>query len=292
MEEHLYPPDAPLQAYLALAEKYYTEDRLDLAMRVVQDAFAHEGWQPGLWTAFFNELQCEYDARMASDIRQVDEKLSIELPRTEPEYTADFLTQAAVESREKVRGVLGAEFNTPVMVTIFLPDAPAQFIVGTYGYVMHKTGLDKICLPNYTMQSKTEIRNALTHEFAHVANHELVQRELPHWLDEGIAEYVEGMPPESVIRSAAAQYPKLLSLSRAEGAFDNPDLRKDEPGKVIAAYKLSASFIDWWIKQFGLPTLHQALNNIKEGQRVDRAIGHATGHSLRSMERDWRRWLQ
>lgn len=291
MDETLYD-DAPLQAYLALAQKYYNEDRLDLAMRVVQDAFAHEGWEPGLWTAFFYQLQCEYDARMGANILQADDKLSIELPKSDSDEVAQSLKQAALESREKVRSVLGVAFDTPIIITIFLPDAPVHFIVGSYGYVSHKTGLDKICLPHYTLSSPGIIRNALIHELSHVATHELTDHPIPRWLDEGIAEYMEEIPSEAVIRNMVTQYPKLLSLSKIDGSITNASLRKDNPGQVTAAYILAASFIDWWIRQFDLPTLRQAFYYINEGQRVDRAVGHATGHSLRSMERDWRKRLR
>lgn len=290
----IFPGEPPLQAYLELAERYYHDDRLDLAMKVVRDAFERSGWRPGTWTAFYNEIVCESDARAASDPQRLDERLTIETPRTAPPEVAAITRRVAVESREAIAGALGVDWNRPVTVTIFLPDAAVDFIVGSYGYVSHKTGIDKICLPYHTVESRREASDALLHEFAHVATFELAQGEPPEWLDEGIATHFSHELSSRQARfviSTAARTGRMLSLRRIDAILNDSDERKDRPEMVDAAYFLSGSFVEFWVSRHGMGTVRAALLGLRNTDHIDRAIRRATGERLSAMEREWRRRL-
>ena len=140
--------DAPLQAYLEIAYNYYIEDRLDLAMQVVRDASETQGWPANTWIEFYNELQCEADAREASEQHPVDPGLMIEIPSGTSPAVVSELASTALSAREVIRKLLGAEMTRLTMITVFLPDAPTEFISGSHGYTIPKVGLDKICVPH------------------------------------------------------------------------------------------------------------------------------------------------
>lgn len=287
--------DAPLHAYLDIAYAYYMQDRLDAAMAVVTDAFDRQGWPAGLWTEFYNELVCENDARNASDLRQVDDKLSIELSRNEPAGLYERLKAIALEARDEVGSALGIEYLRPVMVTVFLPDAAVDFIIGSHGYVARKAEIDKICLPYDILSSEEETMDALVHEFSHVATFELVRGEPTRWLGEGLAIYMSGDLSTSRAKSLIRQGVKdgkLLRISRLDGAFSSAKLYKDDPKTVETAYYLSGSFVAWWIERKGLASVREALVRIGEGMSERRAIGRAAGMSLWQMGREWRRFMQ
>ncbi len=291
MYEPDLPGEAPLRAYLELAEHYYHEDRLDLAMKVVNDSFEHAGWQPGGWTAFYNEIVCEKDARDESDPLRVDELLTLEVPRSAPAEVLTNTRDATLEARNAVAELLRVEWTRPVMVTVFLPDAAVDFIVGSYGYVSHKTTLDKICLPYDVVTSRREALDALTHEFTHVATFELAHGQPPEWFDEGLATYLSGELKDRQSRfviSTAARTGRMLSLGRIEGVLNDPDERKDNPEMVSAAYLLSGSFIEHWAREHGMESVRKALALLAGGDSIDRAVREATGESLRRMEEQWR----
>jgi hypothetical protein len=281
--------NAPLQAYLEMAQRYYMEDRLDKAMQVVNDAFQEVGWPSGGWDAFYNELVCENDARIASDPRQVD-GLTIELDRTAPARMFSIVSSAALEARAKVKDLMRADFSRPVIITIFQPDAATPFIIGSYGYVMHKHELDKICLPREAVLSYRESLDALTHEFTHIATFELGGHDVPSWMNEGIAQCVSGHRHEDVA-PIIARYPRLISIARVQGALASADMRKDDPGQVHAAYSVAGSIVGYWLDRYGLHTLRAALQRIGNGEDDDHAIRRTLGISRGELEREWRKGI-
>ena len=290
-DEIEYPPDAPLEAYLRIAEEFHREDRLDLAMRVVDDAFKAKGWVPGLWTAFYNELRCEKDARDAALLRRVDDRLTIELQRDAPPSLFQKLRWRALSARQEVERVLSIGLSRPVMITVFLPDAPVGFIVGSYGYVSRKTELDKICLPYRAVVSPGELRDALEHEFTHVAVGQLGGKDVPHWLDEGLATYASGElsgPRAQPVIEKAAREKKMLRLSWIERTLNSADARKDAPADVTAAYYLAAGFVSFWVERHGIESVRGALAAMGEGASVEAAVRRSAGVSLSRLEGEWR----
>lgn len=282
---------APLGAYLQIAENFYREDKLDAAMQVVSDAFGTVGWPPGLWTAFYYELISEKDARDSATLHQIDEQLSIELDRNAPEEAYNELRVNALEARKKVEELLGVELKKPVVITVFLPDAPLDFIVGSHGYFTPKFTINKICIP----QSNISSLHTLIHEFTHAASHELAGREVPSWLEEGLATYVCGDLSNRHVRfviSTVAKNGKLLSISHIENALNSSDLRKDNPGIVEDAYYLAGSLVSYWAERFGFESVCETLVKIGDGQDIEKAFHSVTGTSLRDLERDWRDSLE
>lgn len=283
---------ASLHAYLEIAQTYFAEDRLDMAMKVAQDAFSSVGWPAGLWTAFYNELICEKEARNASELHRVDDSLSIELRREEDEETRRTLVDHAVKARAEIYQALSPEESRSVMITVFLPDAAVDFIVGSHGYVSRKVDFDKICVPYDTLESSKEMLDTLLHEFAHVASYDLVGDDLPAWMDEGLATFLCGdlLRPECPpMVEMGVTKGRLLSLSRLEGAFTDADLYKDDPELVEAAYYLAATMVSFWVERSGLGSVRDALIRIGDGEGVRRSISRATGVSLWQLERAWRR---
>lgn len=286
--------DAPLKAYIELAYRYYMEDRLDVAMQVVNDAFQEVGWPAGAWDEFYNELVCEKDARDASTPRQAD-GVTIELDRTAPERMFHIVSSAAIEARAKIKDALKVEFRRPVTITVFQQDAATEFISGSYGYVMHKHELDKICLPRECVLSYEESLDALAHEFTHVAVYELGGGEVPSWLNEGLAVRMEpdfDARRAPKIDAAISRDPDLLSISHIQASLVSRDLRKDDPSRVDAAYHLAGSIVAWWLDNHGLESLRTALTLIGQGDDDDHAVHRAIGLSRGELEREWRESLK
>lgn len=284
-----------METYLELAEEYYARDDLDTAMRVVQDAFASHGWPPGEWTEFYNALQCEKDARDASAVHRIDDRLSIELDRSAPESLRGSIASAALRAREHVGEVLEVEMERPALITVFLPDAPLDFLSGPHGYVERKRRVDKICLPRRDVESPDEAYSALVHEFVHAATGALAGDAVPAWMDEGLAEHIEDRADDRrsrFVMTSALRSGRLMSVDALESALVTLDTRVDSPAVVEAAYLLARSLIQRWVERFGLPSVHRALVLIGGGQSPQAAVRAATGQSLTALEREWRGHLK
>ena len=290
MQEDYLPDHAPLWAYLKLAEKYYNEDRLDVAMKVVEDAFKDAGWPSGDWSQFFNNLTCEKDARDSALVRKVDSLLSIEIDRGAGDSLCASLGDAAVEARRFAGAELKVEFARPAMVTIFRPDAPIQFIQGPYGYVTHKTEIDKICLPWIYSQHNDIALHALRHEFVHVAVHELAGEDTAKWLNEGLASYLAKdfeRAPALFSEASEALGGGEVSMERVEDVLSTPSLRGGEETAVREAYYLASTFIAYWVSCYTLDSVREVLVRLAQDEDPAHAIHHVTGTSLDEMERQW-----
>jgi hypothetical protein len=285
-----------VDTYIQIARNFYMEDRLNEAMRVIDDAFEQVGWPEGMWTEFYNRLVCEKDARDAATIHKVHDKLFIELDKDAPIYLYEDLKALALDAMRRVGELLNIQFKRPVMVTIFRPDAAVDFIAGSYGYVSHKTTLDKICFPQHVIDTHPGlIMRALMHEFTHVAVYELAGEDITSWLNEGLATYICGDLASREAKYLINLYAKsgrVPLTGQLESILINPKLRKDDPVQVQAAYFLSGSLIEWWADHYGLETIHDTLTRIGKGERQEKAVRHATKKPISDIECEWKKSLQ
>ncbi len=213
-------PYASLNGFLEIVSKLYEDDELEVAVQAVNDAFKTTGWPAGTWTGFYNQLVCEYDARMASDRRELARNLVIELSRAAPPQTHRAVESAALEAFERTQQLLRMEFARTVMVTVFLPDAAIDFIHGEHGYATDKTHLDKICIPWRAIEPRERCLSVLLHEFCHVAQYHLAEgRSIPNWLGEGLAMYAGGERTHNECRYMLESQPRLEAapLDRSHG---------------------------------------------------------------------------
>lgn len=283
--------DAPLEAYMQIAYNFYIEDNLEGAMQVVLDAFERKGWAAGAWDEFYNRLTCESDARAASIQHKADDRLTIELPRNTSQAQIGQISRLALEARNKVAGILEVQFDRPAMITVFLPNAPIEFISGSHGYVEHKVDLDKICVPYEALESDEDTMDTLVHEFTHCAVFELAGNNIVHWMNEGIATYLcgdlESRQARFVVR-ASARNEEHLSTTYLQTTLTDMNLRKDDPLKVQSAYFLAASFVAVWVERVGMKKLREALVRMGKGQNPDKAFWWTTAMTIKEMEACWR----
>lgn len=291
----IFSSGAALGGYLEIVDKLYMDDRLDVALRAAHDAFEATGWPAGGWTEFYNRLVCEKEARDLSVVYKLDSTLTIEISRDAPDAVRDGLKSAALDARQNVTGLLEIELKIPCVVSVFLPDAPLEFISGSYGYAMRKTNISKICLPWETVQSRERALQTLTHEFAHVACYELLEgKDEPSWLAEGLALYLCDDVSDEECRQLVRSDPKfarLLSMSHLQTALSSNDMRKDDPELVDAAYKLAGSLVAWWVAKKGLRSVRDAMVMMARGWNATLATYAAAEMSPHGIEHGWREYL-
>lgn len=283
-----------LNAYLQTAMEYYRQDKLDVAMQVINDAMQTVGWPEGLWTEFLNRLTCEKDARDGAEHHIVNDKLSIELDRNAPVSAYEQLKSTALEAMKRVANALQVEYRRPILITVFRADAATEFIAGPHGYVSHKSEHDKICFPWNLLFSHPEyLLKALVHELTHCAVYEL-GGEISAWINEGLAMYVSQdlLHANWPVIIRLANRLELALIARLNGLLSSADERKDEPQAVLASYYLAGSLVQWWAGNIGLDTVRDALVRMGNGESEEHAIKCATGVSRGEIEKKWRQSLQ
>lgn len=114
-----------------------------------------------------------------------------------------------------------------------------------------------------------ELEQVLTHELGHLLTHQLVgedYRNLPFWLSEGLATYVDGGDWEQWVGWLSATY--------------------------IGAYGEACSQVTFLIEEHGgKEKIHQLLTAIAEGVTVDEALLDTYGFDQERLEEAWLDWL-
>ena len=119
-------------------------------------------------------------------------------------------------------------------------------------------------------------------------------RDVPRWLNEGLATYACGELDTRQARfmvETAARTGRLLDLGVLEGLLGSSDARKDDPIGVEAAYFLAGSLMQHWIEKHGLDTVRATLLLMRDGSSIDGAVHKAVQTSLRDLVDQWRESL-
>jgi len=131
-------------------------------------------------------------------------------------------------------------------------------------------------------------RGLLSHELAHAFITEMSRGRAPGWLQEGIAEYVEGkrIPPAEAAKSLAVI--PLDSVAELSSSFT----QRTDRERARAAYRLALFCVQELVRAHGPGTASCLLRDLGAGMPVERAIRAETGKGLPDLEREWRTALR
>lgn len=143
----------------------------------------------------------------------------------------------------------------------------------------------RIKLPAGGITEKTALlEGVIYHEYVHAVVREASNGRTPVWLNEGIAQHFEGRSAsgyEAVLGRAARS--GKLSLRSLEGSFMG--LRSDQ---AELAYLLSLSATEYIIREFGIFSVRNILENLGSGMGMDEAVYSALSLSYRDLEKAWK----
>lgn len=183
-------------------------------------------------------------------------------------------------ARRRVSAELGNAADLPL--TIVLYDR-GQFgdVTRTHAGV---TGLfdGRIRLPlGGTPPSRAELERLLTHEYAHAVIHARTRGRAPRWLQEGLAQFLEGRMPDPALGSAAG-----LTLSGLEALVTDPD-----PRRAHAGYELALLVVSDLVDRGGMDGMRALLTRLGAGETMHDAVPPVYGWRLTELESQWRRLL-
>lgn len=116
-------------------------------------------------------------------------------------------------------------------------------------------------------------RSVLVHELAHAFIAGKSHDAAPRWLQEGLAQMMEGKTPdEGTARALARQF-------QASG--------EKSPWGATFTYPSALSFVSYLVTRYGFDAINRALAGIGTGRDLDGAFRDATGFPLDDLRRQW-----
>lgn len=143
--------------------------------------------------------------------------------------------------------------------------------------------------PRLARVSRPEWGRIFRHECTHLLlGLSLSGREIPVWLNEGLAQYEarQGSLAMASIMAEGVLFNRLYTLSEIARSFP------DDADDARLAYIQSFYFISYLRNKYGVAGLKQLIREIGGGEQWFTALRLATGKDLRTLESEWRRHLK
>jgi hypothetical protein len=194
------------------------------------------------------------------------------------------VSQAVHQALEAAWTRVGAqlEYHPSERVTVVLYDT-SQFrsVTRVHDWV---TGLfdGKIRLPlARALPPQPILERLVTHEYAHAVIHDMSRGRAPRWLQEGLAQALEGATADPFLR-----VPGSLSLTGLEALVTDAD-----PVRARAGYDIALWVTEDLLRRGGLSSMRTLLERLGTGESLTGAVTRVYGVRLAELESQWRNLL-
>jgi tetratricopeptide (TPR) repeat protein len=183
-------------------------------------------------------------------------------------------------ARQRVEGQLGAVAQAPVIVILY-DRHEFDDVARAHPWV---TGLfdGKIRLPlGGALPSRRHLERLLVHEYAHAVIHHRSRGRAPRWLQEGLAQALEGRT-----RDLNLTAPGRMSLDGLEALVSDSD-----PRRARAGYEVAHFVVADLLERGGMPAMRVLLSRLAAGDVLATAVPGIYGSRLAELESQWRHRL-
>jgi tetratricopeptide (TPR) repeat protein len=248
-----------------LGELLYRQGDLDLAIKMYERALP--GAPPSVAVAMRGRLSAWRDEASLPQNREAikDDRFTISFDGPVQQKLADRAVSVLGASFWRIGKVLGAYPSAPINVVLY---SEQQFHDITGAPEWANGGFDgQIRMPvRGATQNLAEFDRVLAHELTHAMLKSIVSRNLPAWLNEGLAMYFEGRDAAlSERRLAAARL--FVPLASLRTSFSRLNT-----AQAVVAYDESAFVTRALVDRIGPSGLGQLLQDLSDGQTVDQSI--------------------
>ena len=269
-----------------MANRYWREDRLELAAAAMQNALAL-GIPAGDLYDLQHTIEAERYTRQVSRLHRVEENLWIEADPGLWQSYYPRLTEATLRALQIVTDTLQVRWGKPVLVTFFGQEELIAFMHARYGYYAARLPWHKVCLPPSAAYPVSNLQRAARHEIAHAGVHQVGGEEVPRWLDEGLAVVLEGGVSERERRRyRIVKRGQLFSLDQLSGLFESYETELDS-ALAACAYAAAGDFVGSLLQRYGAGSVRAFLSNLHAGLRTERAFRDAFGVALGHAQKEW-----
>jgi len=182
---------------------------------------------------------------------------------------------------------IGAEFNyypTGRLTTILYSEDDFRTVTGTPDWTGGVYD-GKIRIPIGGLKERSDpLERVVNHEYTHALIRRMVGREIPTWLNEGLAQYFEGKPLKVHDRNVAyiLRSGNLLPLRDLGGSFLNMD-----GDTASLAYTESLTVVDYIIRDHGIYAVQKILGDLADGVPVEKSLMSAVGMDYAGLQDAW-----
>lgn len=232
LERALSIDPAEPEAALLLADVFVRQDRRDDAIRVLEKAAAAGAQQPAV-AARLARLR-EERALHAGFQQSLNARFTVLFEGAPEQTLARIVLQRLDAAWQRVSGTLFTVPHQPITVTLYTEQ---QFVDITRAPAWAAAAFDgSIRLPvRGALANEAELDRVLTHELAHAFVRAAAPRNVPMWLDEGIASMTEPrdlswawrevraagrlLPPRAMMQPFRSLPPQAARLAYAQSAL-------------------------------------------------------------------------
>jgi tetratricopeptide (TPR) repeat protein len=202
----------------------------------------------------------------------------VRMDKQEAEVYGHMVMDLIVDAEEKLTKKYNVVLQKPIFIEIF----PRQqdFAIRTFG-LPGGDGFLGVCFGRVvTMNSPTALnsttnwRSVLWHEFCHVVTLQKTANKMPRWLSEGISVYEEGVENSAWGDSINADYREMIlgedltPISQLSSAF----LNVETPMHLQFAYYESSMVVRFLIAEYGEPAMSGLLDELSLGTPINDAL--------------------
>jgi hypothetical protein len=237
-------------AHLTRAAKL-APDRKDLEARLKQLEQLSKS-EEGMWTDESEHFQVSYDGER-SDLLGGASQITFALEGAYQQFGEYFGFYPVENGRAKIRVVLYKKQGFHEATGI------GHWAGGLYDGAMR--------VPVENLQKeKTSLVRVMRHELAHAFVHESGGRDVPGWLNEGLAQRLEAdsMPVAQTMLETtrrALHGTELIALDKMSGSLS----QQGDDAKIAQAYRQSLAFVGWIEAQYGDRVPYEMVAGHKKG---------------------------
>jgi hypothetical protein len=132
------------------------------------------------------------------------------------------------------------------------------------------------------------------HELTHAFIHSMTESRIPQWLNEGLAQWVEGKSLNAKAKDALVMYqiskrmPDIAHLDRAFKEQGNPFNNTE----MTLAYMKAFSVVQYLIERHGVWSVMKWIQTYDDSLALEENFRNHFKMSVPELEEDWRRWLE
>ena len=209
------------------------------------------------------------------------EGFAIRMDQLEAGVYGDEVAKLLQQAKSELCKKYGLELNQAVTVELFA--SQQDFAVRTFG-MPGGEGFLGVCFGTVItansprLESPSNWKAMLWHEFCHVVTLNLTHNKMPRWLSEGISVYEELQRDRTWGQQMTPEYRNMIlggeltPIGGLSGAFLSPESPKD----LQFAYYESALAVEFLIERFGFDSIKAILADLSEGKEVNEAISKHT----------------
>jgi tetratricopeptide (TPR) repeat protein len=134
------------------------------------------------------------------------------------------------------------------------------------------------------------VKGTVVHEYTHAVVHELSRGRVPHWFNEGLAEYQETKfaktnKPASSLKQAL-DTDEVPPWNQIESLFGGRST-----DQVRLGYEQSHSVVAYLAQRYGFWHMPQLLKQMAQGTSFEEALKQEFKNPPERLEKEWKRWL-